>query len=629
MQKRSYARRRTIRRKAHTRFYIIIGALIVALGAGVFFIVQAVTGQPGTDESPSTSVVLTPPDASVIQPVDTPSEEPTESPTPTPAPSLSADLKPQAVAGKTDPATFGFEWDIMVGSEEVESYQRADSISFGAGDEYTALEGVITFRGNNYRDAASWGTADITNGKLEKVRVKQTGTMGTKKSWGGMGWTGQPLVVKWPAELRSKMTSLNEDYRNKENFVEAIICSLDGNVYFEELETGEKTRTQIKIGAPTKGTASLDPRGFPILYVGQGLQKDGDPNSSKNMYFRAYNLIDGSLLKEWGYAAKDNFAYRNWQAYDSSPLVSAEADTLIWPGESGVLYTVKLNTSYNADTGAVSMNPDPMVKYRYTSTPNKSREKNKGGRWGMEDSAVAWRNYVIFTDNAGILQCLDLNTMQPVYVNDLRNDSDVTMVLEEDPENNTFYLYGACEYDDDVANTNPGKGTCYAYKINGLTGEIIWEVPYNVDSSNESVDGGILASPVLGREGTNMEGLIIYNVTGEVKDNSTTSRLVALDKDTHEEKWSYDMEISGWSPSSPVPVYTQDGKGYIVQCDRNGDVALIDGATGNEVDVLPLAEKDSAGKVKVQNNFEASPVVYGNMIVVASRNTNLFFIKIS
>jgi hypothetical protein len=79
------------------------------------------------------------------------------------------------------------------------------------------------------------------------------------------------------------------------------------------------------------------------------------------------------------------------------------------------------------------------------------------------------------------------------------------------------------------------------------------------------------------------------------------------------------MDVAGWSPSSPVPVYTSDGKGYIVQCDKAGDVALIDGATGTEVTKLNVGEYD---------NFEATPAVYGNTIVVGSRNKHIFFVTI-
>lgn len=612
MQKRSYDKRRTYRRRPRAGIFIMAGALIIALGAGIFFIIQAFTGQPGAPAE------LTPPATSALQPP--------ESPTPTPEPSLSADLAPHAVEGETDPARFGFETKIMKGDNETDSYRRPDNVYFGAGDEYTALEGVTTFRGNNYRNAPSWDTAAISEGKLEKMREpKKTDSLNGK---GGAAWTGQPLVVKWPDKLRGNMTSIYDEFRNKEGFTEVILAAYDGRIYFMDLETGDKTRDPINIGAPTKGTPSLDPRGYPIIYVGQGLDPQASMTKSDNMYFRAYSLIDGKLLYKYGYETKDPFALRGWQAYDSSPLISASADTLIWPGENGILYTVKLNTKYDENAGTVAMTPDAPVKYRYNSPANEEREKALGGRYGIENSAIAWRNYLIFTDNAGMLQCVDLNTMTTVYVNDMGNDSDVTMVLEEDPENNRFYLYTGDEYDDSVANADPGKGPCYARKIDGITGKILWEQPYTVDSSNTSVDGGILASPVLGREGTSMAGLIIYNVTAEVKGKSTTSRLVALDKLTGNQVWDYDMDVTGWSPSSPVPVYTPEGKGYLIQCDRNGDVALIDGATGEAKDVLELKVVGSDGKVKDQNNFEASPVVFGNTIIVASRTHNIFFITI-
>jgi len=530
---------------------------------------------------------------------------------------MSDELVPHATEN-TEPSKVGVTYEIMVDNAKVESYTRPEPISFGTGAEYTALEGVINFRGNNYRNAPSWGTVSISENKLEvKDYDKKTSYIGT---WGGAAWTGQPLIVKWPAETRAKMTSLKEEFRSKDDFVEVIYATLDGRIYFMELSSGKKTRDFIDIGAPTKGTPTLDPRGWPIIYVGQGLQADGDANSSDDMYFRAYSLIDNKLLMKFGASSSDPFAHRNWQAYDSSALIDAKTDTLIEPGENGVLYTMKLNSNYNAEAGTVTMDSEPkIVKYNYTSEHNKNADSK--GRWGMENSAVGWRNYLFFTDNAGILQCVDLNTMSLIYANNLVDDSDVSMVLEEDITNQKVYLYTGCEYDELVRDLG-STGPAYARKIDALTGEILWTEEYEV-ASNQYVDGGVLASPVLGREGTNMEGLIIYNVTAAVKGDSTTSYLVALDKETGDEKWRYDMAVDGWSPSSPVPVYTEDGKGYIVQCDKAGDVVLLDGSTGTEVAKVTLTDSDDKA-----HNFEATPAIYGNTIVVASRKAEIFFIEI-
>ena len=607
MRKKSYyLRTRRDKKKAKRRLIVGVCLSIIVVGAGAYFLITLL-GNTADNPQPSETVAQM-------------TEAPTEAPTPEPLTELAADLTPMPVQG-TNPADISLTTELMADDTETQSYQRTEPISFGSGGDYTALEGVTTFRGNNYRDAASWGGAQITDEALTLLNTKTTGDEASK---GGMGWTGQPLIVKWPDDIRAKMTTLAEPYRDKEGFVEVIYASLNGYIYFMDLETGEKTRSPLNVGGTVAGTPSLDPRGYPILYVGQGMQPNASNPSNKNVYFKAYSLITGEKLMQVGAPDKDAFAYGSRQAYIASPLIDGDTDTLIYPGGNGVVYVCDLNTNFNAQTGELTMDMDPKkVKYRYT-TPQNQAADGGSGRWGIEDSPVAWKNYMFFTDNAGILQCVDLNTMSPVYAGNLTDESDASMVLEEAPGAQTIYLYTGCEYNElvrpDAAQTGPNfTGTAYARKINGLTGEVVWEAPYTV-KSNADANGGIVGSPVVGKDGTSMEGLVIYNVTMEAKGESTTSRLVALNKDDGSEVWSYDMQSDGWSPSSPVPVYTSDGMGYIVQCDRAGDVALIDGATGTEAASLNVGEGES---------IEATPAIYGNTIVVASRNKHIFFITIS
>ena len=344
------------------------------------------------------------------------------------------------------------------------------------------------------------------------------------------------------------------------------------------------------------------------------------------MYFRIYNLITGEEMYKLGAPQKDPVAYRSWQAYDASPLIDAATDTLIEPGENGVLYTIKLNTVYDETAGTLTMDPKPMVKYTYDSARNASSDI-----YGMENSAAAWRNYLFFTDNIGMLQCVDLNTMKLIYANDLENDSDVSMVLEEDIGKQGFYLYSGCEYDDMVADSKETTGTCYARKIDGLTGEILWTVPFTVFTQTDSdtgVDGGILASPIVGKPGTAIDGLVIYTVSSLIKDDgSKTAMMVAIDKETGTVAWQLDLENSGWTPSSPVPVYTADGQCYIVQCLFKGVIKLIkaDAAGGTVVDSVDIRELKGTDE---PNSFEATPAVFGNMIVVGSRSGHFFYIEI-
>ena len=626
-----YVRRRKKRRDAKVLLYIAAAVLIIAVGVGAFFLVSALINKDKnslSSEQATPAVDVQPDETGVIEPnepTQTPNE-PTPSPSPTPEPQLSADLTPH-FTDETDPANFGFETAIYVDGAAVDSYTRDGFVDFGKADEYNTLDGVSTYRGNNYRNEPSFGTADITQEKLTLLDIDKT-TMKIGR-WGGSACTGQPLVVKWTGQTLVNMDGmLKDEFKGRDELTEVIIASADGNIYFMELSTGEKTRDFIKIGSPTKGTPSLDPRGYPIIYVGQGLNPEGSTTACNDMYFRAYSLIDGELLYSFGAATKDPAAYRNWQAYDASPLIDAATDTLIEPGENGILYTAKLNTDYDEAAGTLTMTPDPLVKYTYTSTRNQSAYNGRGV-WGMENSPVGWRNYVFFTDNAGMLQCVDLNTMQLVYANDMGNDSDVSMLLEEDIGNDTFYLYTASEFDDTVVNATSSSGESYARKINGLTGEIIWEKAFPVYTAIDGgVDGGILSSPILGKEGTTMEGLIIYTVSSLIKDDgSKTAMIVALDKLTGELVWQADMENSGWTPSSPAPVYTPDGQGYIVQCLYKGTIKLIkaDADSASVVDTINVSEELGTEE---PNSFEATPVVYGNTIVVGSRSQHFFFLTI-
>ena len=76
-----------------------------------------------------------------------------------------------------------------------------------------------------------------------------------------------------------------------------------------------------------------------------------------------------------------NFPFAEILSYfDSSALVDAATDTLIYPGENGILYLIKLNTSYDPEAGTLSINPDHIVKWRYYGT-----RTSVGSYWlGME-----------------------------------------------------------------------------------------------------------------------------------------------------------------------------------------------------------------------------------------------------
>ena len=110
-------------------------------------------------------------------------------------------------------------------------------------------------------------------------------------------------------------------------------------------------------------------------------------------------------------------------------------------------------------------------------------------------------------------------------------------------------------------------------KVNAATGEIIWKRTYECKTV-DGVSGGVQATACLGQN--NISDLVYFNVarTGGKKHG----KLVAIDKKTGGEVWSVEMKYYSWS--SPVAVYDAKGDGYIILCDSDGNMFLLDGRTG-------------------------------------------------
>lgn len=509
--------------------------------------------------------------------------EPEEStaPTETEPPETQPPFEP-AFTDQSNPENWEINWEVLLSGEVQETYAREETISF-EDSNYFALPGIATFRGNNYRDNATYGTADITVGKISKVWSHKLGLF---NGWSGVCWTGQPLVVQWDEESKQVM-NLYEDKKEKEGLVEVIWAKLDGKVHFYDLDDGSQTRDPVNIGMNFKGSGALDPRGYPILYVGAGIR-----NGNRLQRMFAVSLIDGSILWEYGNSDKD--ADREWYAFDSSPLVDARTDTLIWPGECGLLYTVKLNTEYDKEAGTLTMEPEEPVKTRYSSTYSEEEKRYLG----YEASAVIVENYLYISENGGLFFCIDLNTMELVWAQDTKDDSNSSPLFTW--ENGKGYLYTAPSLH---WTKEKHAGTISIYKLDALTGEIVWT--HEMDCvTYDDISGGVQSSPLLGRAGTDMEGMVIYMVGRSP--GAWRGQLVALDQKTGEVVWQFETGNYAWS--SPAALYTEDGKGYIFQSDASGVCYLLEGSTGKK-----LYSYD------IDQTVEASPVVFNNRVVIGSR----------
>ena len=283
----------------------------------------------------------------------------------------------------------------------------------------------------------------------------------------------------------------------------------------------------------------------------------------------------------------------------------AETDTLIWPGEDGLLYTIKLNTSYDKAAGTISVNPDNPVKTRYTSKYSKA-----GRYYGYETSPTIVGSYLYAAENGGMLYCVDLNTMELVWAQDTGDDNNSSPAFEWGADGQG-YVYSAPSLH---YTAKSGGGTISIHKINAQTGEIVWERPFDCTTIKD-LSGGVQSTPLIGKEGTDIEDLIIYIVARVPTAYDGT--MLAINRETGEVVWEISTKNYAWS--SPVAFYTEEGKAYVAFVNASGKIRLLDGATGEVLYALGFNKSQTT---------EASPVVFGNMMVMGTRE-GIYGIKIS
>ena len=515
---------------------------------------------------------------------------------------LNANVATASAVQATQPSNWNISTRIQVDGVEVSSYTRSKPIYFTSDylKNFTQTKGILTFRGDYMRNLQTYGTANILEQKFsDDIWSFSTGKVLKSNGvdyWSGNGWTGQPLVVQWDDDTKRVM-NLYASAKNKADLIEVIYPGMDGFIHFLDMETGEPTRDAVNVGMTFKGTASIHPGGIPMILLGSGDAQTGMFGEVISPRIYIYSLIDGKKLYE--FAANDEMAPRVWHAFDSSAIFHAETDTLISIGENGVIYTLKLNTSYDKASGKLSIHPSEEVKVAYS--PERNSEDSY--LWGSESSASVWQNYLFLGDNGGIVYCIDLNTMQMVWTQDVYDDVNSSVIFEEDDLGNK-YLYVATTLK--YATNSHNIGEANVFKLNAMTGEIIWRKPYEVHTV-KGLAGGFLATGILGKG--IVEDYLYYFVSKTPEIDG--GYLVALNKETGEEIWRLDPGTDSWSSANML--YTEEGQAYLVQGGYDGNLMLINATTGEVLDRVYLGG----------GGIEATCAVFGNHIVVGSRNEKI------
>ena len=451
----------------------------------------------------------------------------------------------------------------------IEQVDSSDGTLQYLDDPYLARSGDnLTFRGGQKRDYPFPGRLDSAAVRLEKVWAFDTyydTTGSVLGTWGGgSGWTGQPLHVHWPDSAACKD--------------EIIVGSLCSRVYFIDFNTGKASRPWLDAKNVLKGTSSLDPSLNGNLYIGHGVRK-----GAADCGLALADLNTHRIEKVFGH---DKKAYRGWDGNDSSPVVAG--GFLFRPSENGTIY------KYIIGKGSLTLHS--CLRYKYKSAGP-----------GIESSMAVFRNYGYVGDNRGNIICLNLDNLTPVWVYQNHDDTDASIVVEE--VDGVPWLYSGTEVD-----KQGSSGFSYLVKLNGLTGERVWEYKHPCSqlhlTTGKIMEGGMYTTPLLGRG--DCDSLLF--TCFETHRPALKGDFVALNR--HTGKVVYTIPLPRYAWSSPVPFYHGD-KLYIVQPDCKGTIHLIDAREGKILDSLPVG-----------NNFESSAVVSGDTFVIGSRGKTIYKVRV-
>jgi len=428
----------------------------------------------------------------------------------------------------------------------------------------TEIAGVTCFRGNQTR--TYYGEGPIPTGN---VQVLWRSPIGGAPSghWSGVGWTGQPLLVEWPETTRRYMNFKKQPGPARE----IIVGALDGQVHFFDADTGSESRKPLPTPGryPIKGTVSVDPRGYPLLYVGCGVAVGSKPG------YRVFSLLD---FKELLYLpAFGGGAPRKWPGSDSNVLMID--DTFYLPAENGLFYKVALNSSWKDGNLSIKPKVDKFVI----------------SKAGTENSMAVWDGVGYFADNYGAYYACPLeNPKSMKKIAELGDDTDSSTVFDD-----AGNLYIGIEKDKRTG--ADAKGIVYKLDRQGKT---LWKWSFeagsitNVKPPNNPINGGILSTGALAED----QKTIYYTTSHHPRIGR--GFLIALDTTTGHLKWK--QRLSGFAWSSPI---VRDG--VVLACDSTGAVRILDAETGESK--LPGETLD------VGANVESTPIVWKGRVYVGVR----------
>lgn len=430
------------------------------------------------------------------------------------------------------------------------------------GMPWGTVPGMTMFRGNPTRTfygsgpvpdapSAAWAYPDSA------MCSSSSDGSGTKV-WCGMGWTGQPVV-----------------YERSDGVTELIFGAYDRAVHFVDSATGRATRPRFVTGDIIKGSVTLDPDGYPLLYFG-----------SRDNQLRIMALDRDAPEVLWSLNANEVPGIWN-NDWDGNPVIVD--DVMYEGGENGWFFAYLLNRELDAD-GRVQVDPEQLV-----ALPGYDDELiSKSGRnVGIENSVAVFEQRVYFGNSGGRVVGLDISRVlegEAPIVFDYYAGGDIDASIVVDSEG---MLYVSIEHE-------PSQMDVGERERNAEVGQLVKLDPtsagdpriWGLDLTDGFSDSGIWSTPALH--------------AGMLYVNTHNGDLLAVDTDDGSIVWSDPVGFHSWS--SPVVV---DEMLVVATC--LGDLRGYSLADPRQPDLEWVVEGNGAC-------LEATPVVWQGSIYLGSRD---------
>lgn len=445
-----------------------------------------------------------------------------------------------------------------------------------AGEQWpgASVKGLLTFRGNPTRSFYGAGSVPKTEPDVafrfprEGGMCGESTNLGVTKTWCGMGWTGQPTIFEREAPDGSVRTW-------------SVFGAYDGAVHFIDADTGERILPDFPTGDLIKGTVTIDPDGFPLVYSG-----------SRDNRYRILSIDGAEPVELWSMHA-DDFSPTLWNDdWDSSGMIID--DHLFVGGENSQFVIVKLNRAYDA-AGGVTV--DPEIVFNVPAWDEELLAAIGDETVSVESSPTVVGNTVYFANSGGLIQGYDIEglaagaTPTRVFRFWTGDDTDASVVADADG-----MLYVASEYERaGTAARSDAVGQLMKLDptADATAGEdpLVWSF-----FDNEARPGGMWATPAI-------HGDVVYAATNG-------GRLLGVDAATGRERWSKSLPGPLWAS----PVVVDD---VLLMGDCVGGLHAYD-VSDTAVDPPLLWTKELGGCI------EATPAVWGGRILVGTRSGALF-----